>query len=148
MRAMSGLAGVDYLTPNNPLTQLVSYVFGPVIKALVRVGYEDGLNLDAAPYDWRLTPAELERRDGYFTRTMAQVERLYESNGRTPVVLVCHSLGTRVGHYLCDFAGREWCDRHVHTYMPVGAPHLGAPKALRGNITGDAMVSCSFFSEL
>ena len=75
---------------------------------------------------------------------MATVERMYESNGRTPVVLVCHSLGTKVGHYLCDFAGREWCDRYVHTYMPVGAPHLGAPKALRGNVTGDAMVSFPF----
>ena len=79
---------------------------------------------------------------------MATVERMYESNGRTPVVLVCHSLGTKVGHYLCDFAGREWCDRYVHTYMPVGAPHLGAPKALRGNVTGDAMVSFPYWIKI
>lgn len=32
----------------------MSYVFGPVLKLLRSYGYEDGVNLDAAPYDWRI----------------------------------------------------------------------------------------------
>lgn len=56
VRSIPGLAGVDYLTPG-ALTNHVSYVFGPVIKALVTAGYTEGLNLDAMSYDWRLSPA-------------------------------------------------------------------------------------------
>ena len=141
VRAMQGLAGVDYLTPGT-LTNHLSYVFGPVIAALKNVGYKEGIDLDAVPYDWRLPPSELERRDQYFTRTMRRIEEMYEKNGGMPVVLVCHSLGTKTGHYLLDFAhlkDKEWCNKYVHTYMPVGAPHLGAPKALRGSIVGDKM---------
>lgn len=141
VRAMEGLAGVDYLTPGT-LTNHLSYVFGPVITALKKVGYEEGVNLDAVPYDWRLPPSELEKRDQYFTKTMRKIEEMYETNGGMPVVLVCHSLGTKTGHYLLDFAhakDKKWCNKYVHTYMPVGAPHLGAPKAMRGSITGDKM---------
>ncbi|KAL9180912.1 hypothetical protein ACHAXT_009717 [Thalassiosira profunda] len=140
VRAMEGLAGVDYLMPG-AFTNHASYVFGPVIRALKKVGYEEGKNLAGAPYDWRLPPMELERRDEYFTKTMKMVEELYEANGM-PVVLLCHSLGCKVGHYLLDFAHARdpgWCDKYVHTYMPVGAPHLGAPKSLRGLMTGDTM---------
>lgn len=51
VRNIDGLAVVDYLSPG-ALTNQVSYVFGPVIKALQEVGYKKGQNLDAAPYDW------------------------------------------------------------------------------------------------
>ena len=149
VRAMEGLAGVDYLTPGT-LTNHLSYVFGPVIAALKRVGYEEGVNLDAVPYDWRLPPSELEKRDQYFTRTMRKIEEMYEKNSGMPVVLVCHSLGTKTGHYLLDFAhskDKGWCNKYVHTYMPVGAPHLGAPKAMRGSITGDKMGLEAFLND-
>lgn len=142
VRNIDGLAGVDYLSPG-ALTSMVSYVFGPVIGALLKVGYQDGMNLDAAPYDWRLAPRMMEKRDTYFTRTMAQIEHMYTANGNTPIVLLCHSLGCKVGHYLLNFAksraGQQWIDKHIHTYMPVGGPHLGAPKAIRSAISGDKM---------
>ena len=44
---------MDYLAPG-ALTESMSYVFGPVLKLLKSVGYVDGINLDAAPYDWRI----------------------------------------------------------------------------------------------
>lgn len=134
VRPMEGLPGVDYLTPGT-LTNFLSYVFALVIIALQKVGYKDGVNLDAAPYDWRLAPVELERRDMYFTNTMKKVEEMYETNCGMPVVLVCHSLGCRVAHYFLDFAharDASWCSKYIHTFMPIGAPHLGAPFALRG----------------
>ena len=151
VRAILGLEGVDYLTPGM-FTNLVSYVFGPVIHALANAGYQtDGTNLQAAPYDWRLPPSELERRDQYFTRTMEQVERMYMTNQKTPVVLLSHSLGTKTAHYFLNFClaqkGQEWIDQYIHTYIPVGAPHLGAPKALRSLITGDKMGLDAFLSD-
>lgn len=149
VRNIEGLAGVDYLSPG-ALTSFVSYVFGPVITALQKAGYSEGTNLDAAPYDWRLSPKTLEQRDKYFTRTMTQIETMYRTNNKMPVVLLCHSLGCKVGHYLLNFAkrerGQEWLDKHIHTYMPVGAPHLGAPTAIRSPVSGEKMGLEAFLS--
>lgn len=153
VRPIPNLEGVDYLSPG-ALTSHVSYVFGPVIVALQREGYNPPggpANLMASTYDWRLPPSELERRDGYFTRTIGLVEGLYKTNGSTPVVLLGHSLGCKTAHYFLNFAkarrGQKWIDRHVHTYLPVGAPHLGAPKALRSTISGDKMGLDAFLSD-
>ena len=153
VRPIEGLAGVDYLTPG-ALTSTVSYVFGPLIRAMEQVGYDKGVNLDAAPYDWRLPPSVLETRDRYYTRTMDLVEQLYHNNHQTPVVLVCHSMGCRIGHYLLNFAksqhqrgGQAWIDRYIHTYCPIGGPHLGVPKSVRSVISGDKMGLETFLSE-
>ena len=151
VRPIPGLAGVDYLAPG-ALTAHLSYVFGPVIEALKKAGYAEGHNLDAVPYDWRLPPSALEERDEYFTRTMQRVEEMFLRNRGTPVVLLCHSLGCKMGHYFLNFVkslpgGDEWLNLHIHTYMPVGAPHLGAPKALRGVIDGDKMGLEAFLSD-
>lgn len=120
--------GVDYLTPG-ALTESMSYVFGPVLKLLQSVGYENGIDLDAAPYDWRipvsfpcrffclnfyifrcrlnfrlfLQPSELQSRDQYFTNTMKTIEQLYYQSNDTPVVILCHSMGCKTAHYLFNF---------------------------------------------
>lgn len=50
-------------------------------------------------------------------------------NTGNPVILLCHSMGVKTGHYLMKFAkdkkGQEWIDKNIHTYMPVGGPILG-----------------------
>lgn len=153
VRAIPGLTGVDYLTPG-AFTSHVSYVFGPVIEALKERGYnaQDGkTNLMAAPYDWRLAPSTLEERDQYFTNTMKTIEELHKANDSTPVVLLCHSMGAKVAHYLLNFAldtkGRDWIDTYIHTYIPVGGPHLGAPKSMRGLISGAKMSLDTFLKD-
>ena len=110
-------------------------------------GYIEGVDLGAAPYDWRVPPSELERRDNYFTNTIKQVELLYQKSNNTQVVLLCHSMGCKTGHYLLNFVlhkkgkknGQAWIDKHIHSYVPVGAPHLGAQKSIRGIVDGDKM---------
>jgi hypothetical protein len=152
VRAIQGLEGVDYLSPG-ALTNQISYVFGPFIRALQQAGYNCGenINLEAAPYDCRLPPSHLEVRDSYFSNVITQVEGLYSKNNDMPVVLLCHSLGTKTCHYFLTFAKREkgqaWLDKYIHTYLPVGGPHLGAPKALRSVISGDKMSLDAFLSD-
>lgn len=111
--------------------------------------------MGAAPYDWRVPPSELERRDNYFTNTIKQVELLYKKSNNTPVVLLCHSMGCKTGHYLLNFVlhkkgkknGQAWIDKHIHSYVPVGAPHLGAQKSIRGIVDGDKMGLEAFLDE-
>ena len=151
VRAIPSLEGVDYLTPG-ALTNHVSYVFGPVIQALTeRGGYTAHVNVEAAPYDWRLAPKTMQERDAYFSNTAKTVEELYDRNNKTPVVLVCHSLGCKVGHYFLDYCrvhkGQGWVDKYIHTYMPVGGPHLGAPRATRSIISGTKMSLDAFLDD-
>jgi len=140
IRAVSGLNGCDYLTKFMNKDVGASYVFGHVIKALEIAGYTKGVDLDAATYDWRMTPGMLEKRDKYFTTTMDRIERMYKECDNGPVVLLCHSLGAKVGHYLLNFAkdrrGQAWVDTHIHTYLPVGGVHAGAPVAVGNALVG------------
>jgi len=140
IRPIPGLDGVDFLTEIATFNVAASYVFAPVINLLTNQGYVGNLNLDAVPYDWRIPPPILEKRDGYFTKTMERIEKMYADNGNTPVVLLCHSMGCKTGHYLLNFAlgmkGREWIDQYVHTYMPLGAPHIGAASPVGMAISG------------
>jgi len=152
VRPIPGLEGVDYLTPG-AITSHISYVFGPIIKALKRKGYNSNgnVNLMASTYDWRLAPISIEKRDKYFTRTVGYIEELFIGNNSTPVVILAHSLGCKVAHYFLNFAldkkGQKWIDKHIHTYMPIGGPHLGAPKACRGMISGDKMGLDTFLND-
>lgn len=122
VRPIPGLEGVDYLTPG-AITSHISYVFGPIIKALKRKGYNSNgnVNLMASTYDWRLAPLSMEKRDKYFTRTVGYIEELFIDNNSTPVVILAHSLGCKVAHYFLNFAldkeGQKWIDKHIHTYM-------------------------------
>ena len=62
-----------------------------------------------------------EARDGYLTKTMQKVETMYNESGGLPIVMCCHSMGCKMGHYFLNFClqekGREWIDQHIHTYM-------------------------------
>mmetsp|Transcript_30290 Transcript_30290/g.63478 ORF Transcript_30290/g.63478 Transcript_30290/m.63478 type:complete len:777 (+) Transcript_30290:215-2545(+) len=155
VRPIPGTAGVDYLTPG-ALTENMSYVFGPVLKLLQSVGYKNGIDLDAAPYDWRIPPSELQSRDQYFTNTMKTIEQLYYQSNDTPVVILCHSMGCKTAHYLFNFvlkqlgaiSGQSWLNKHIDAYVPVGAPHVGAPKTIRAMMVGDKMGLDAFLEDV
>lgn len=61
-RPMKGLEAVNFLDPNG-IIKHVSWVFQHVTTALMDVGYVEGHDLEAAPYDWRIPPCMLESRD-------------------------------------------------------------------------------------
>lgn len=146
VRPIPGCAGVDYLAPG-ALTESMSYVFGPVLKLLKSHGYVEGINLDAAPYDWRLPPSILQERDNYFTETMDKITHLYRQSNNSPVIILCHSMGCKTGHYLLNFVrqhlgeskGQQWIDKYIEMYVPVGAPHIGSPKSVRVVMDGETM---------
>ena len=45
-----------------------------------------------------------EIRDGYLTKTMNRVEKMYDDNNKLPIILCCHSMGSKMGHYFLNFA--------------------------------------------
>lgn len=142
VRAYEGLKGVEHMS-DDVVTQLGSWVHAPVVKSLLKVGYVRGENLDAAPYDWRLPPACTEERDGYLSKTKAQIEDMYKRNWNRPVILLCHSMGCKMGHYFLCWAhkthGKEWVDKYVYSYMPIGSPACGVSLAVRTGLVGKGL---------
>jgi hypothetical protein len=69
---------------------------------------------------------------------LIQVTR--ETN-KEKVAIVAHSMGNRNVQYFLNWVkknhGQQWIDDNIGKYIALAAPFLGAPKAVRGSITGD-----------
>eukprot|EP01116_Phalansterium_solitarium_P003591 TRINITY_DN14402_c0_g1_i1.p1 TRINITY_DN14402_c0_g1~~TRINITY_DN14402_c0_g1_i1.p1 ORF type:complete len:877 (-),score=239.38 TRINITY_DN14402_c0_g1_i1:38-2668(-) len=149
VRAMAGNDGVTFLAPG-PFTNALSYVMGPLIRTLTDFGYTED-NLVAAPYDWRVPLPFLEERDGYFSKVQALIEEL-STKHKSPVAVLAHSMGNRTFQYFLNWVkrkpnGQQWIDTHVYSFIAVGAPWLGAPKTVRGYITGERFGLEPFMTE-
>ena len=88
-----------------------------------------------------MPPSYLEKRDGYFTKLKGKIEKL-KSNNKKRVVVLCHSMGNRVFTYFLNWmkekeGGTAWIKEHVHTFVAVGAPWLGASKTIRSLVSGE-----------
>eukprot|EP01127_Copromyxa_protea_P016156 TRINITY_DN4751_c0_g1_i1.p1 TRINITY_DN4751_c0_g1~~TRINITY_DN4751_c0_g1_i1.p1 ORF type:complete len:957 (+),score=156.27 TRINITY_DN4751_c0_g1_i1:1083-3953(+) len=136
VRAVEDITGCMYLQPGK-VGKHLAYVLGPMIKNLEAMGYVtegENQNLYAFPYDWRIPPHYLEERDKYFSKLHDRIEEI-KRRLQKPVVLVGHSMGNRIIQYFTwmmhSLYGRRWLDEHIHGWVAVGAPWLGAPKMCR-----------------
>ena len=60
-------------------------------------------NIHAHSYDWRLSPEQLEKRDGYFTKKK-QIEGMRESSpGQEKIALLAHSYGDTLSRYFLEW---------------------------------------------
>jgi hypothetical protein len=110
-----------------------------LILASSTFGYSPS-NIFMLSYDWRMSLDALEARDGYFTNLKYTIESAYHQNERTKVVLACHSLGGVIFTWFAQFmTARDptWMETYVHASVLLGAPLLGAPKALNALLSGD-----------
>jgi phospholipid:diacylglycerol acyltransferase len=127
---------------------------GEILNSL----YVDGLkgrglresSIHIAGYDWRLSIPQLEERDGYFTGLQLHIERLYKAHNNTPVTLLAHSLGCIVTFYFLQWVshhselGGDWVSKHLHAFVNIAGPLLGAPKALTATISGSTSEVAEF----
>ena len=70
----------------------------------------------------------------------SQIEQMHQRN-KEKVVVITHSMGARIFQYFLHWiheADPTWCDTHIHAFLPIGPPFLGAPKALRTTLFGDS----------
>ncbi|CAF3251302.1 unnamed protein product [Rotaria socialis] len=132
LRPVLGWAAADYVFPGY-------WLWSKVIQNLADIGY-DPTNLVTLGYDWRLQPQYLEERDGYFTQLKFYTEFLRIKHGEK-VALLTHSMGaTYVLYFLrwvTEQAGDQWIDDNVATFLDVGGPLLGTPKAFSAVLSGE-----------
>lgn len=136
LRAAQGLEAADYLVPGY-------WVWAPIIKNLAAIGYDNN-NMHLASYDWRLSFANLESRDSYFSRLKSSLELSLKVTGEKHV-LVAHSMGSLVLFYFFKWVeseeggngGPTWVKDHVHSFVNIAGPMLGVPKTLAAVLSGE-----------
>ncbi|KAG0097158.1 hypothetical protein BGZ93_003318 [Podila epicladia] len=136
LRAAQGLEAADYLVPGY-------WVWAPIIKNLAAIGYDNN-NMHLAAYDWRLSFANLESRDHYFSKLKSSLELNLKVTGEKNV-LVAHSMGSSVVFYFFKWVespsggkgGPNWVSDHIHTFVNIAGPMLGVPKTLAAVLSGE-----------
>ena len=106
LRPDEGLDAIASLAPGGLGSSLLvggtNTVYAWLIQWLAdNLGY-DVSNIIGLPYDWRLTPNVLEKRDGFLTMTRRRIEAAVATNG-APGILVAHSMGNSVFRYFLEW---------------------------------------------
>ncbi|OAG30961.1 phospholipid:diacylglycerol acyltransferase [Nematocida displodere] len=132
VRPGQGLDSSDFAIPG-------VWFWWKIVENLSHIGY-DPTKVHFAAFDWRLGFEELEVRDGYFTKLKTDIEHQCATSQEKSVV-IAHSLGSVIFHYFMQWVSdkeADWVDKHIHAVSYIGAPLLGAPKAIPCLLTGEA----------
>jgi hypothetical protein len=93
-----------------------------VAKAFVAAGYKNGVNLQALPYDWRISYKETRLN----TKFKGVIKSLYETTGKK-VLIIAHSFGNmQVAHNLWNMSQSDK-DKYIARYIALAPPYLGTP---------------------
>ena len=95
--------------------------YGPMYRALERVGYTADRNIRVAGYDARLTPDQ----GGFLRRAVSLIEQTYRSNGDQPVELVGHSNGPLYAQYVLTHTSHAWRHKYIHGFTPIAGNFPG-----------------------
>ncbi|PRP89001.1 group XV phospholipase A2-like [Planoprotostelium fungivorum] len=110
-----------------------------LITSLEGRGYTRGVDLFAAPYDWRVSPDFLFESMGYREKMTRLVEDMYKSSGKR-VVLISHSMGNlHTLRFLNEMSG-EWKDKFIEHYFSIAAPWAGVPNTVKDILSGDLIL--------
>ncbi|KAH7827314.1 putative Group XV phospholipase A2 [Monocercomonoides exilis] len=107
-------------------------VFATAFEALKKVGYKEGVDLFAAPYDFRIAGVNQVLTNGMFSRLKGLIEKASSLNGGKKVHILGHSAGAPfLRHFLVNYVNQEWKDRYVQSFIAVGGPFAGSALAFR-----------------
>ena len=123
-------ATVEYLDPSWSAWILkdAGNYFGSLVSAMVDSwGYERGISVRAAPFDFRFAPPS---QTDYFARLKALIEETRALNAGSPVTLISHSLGGLFAlHFLDKVVTAEWKKENVALFLPIATPWAGTALA-------------------
>lgn len=129
------LASVSSLDLSFP--ELTEY-FAPIIRRYKSLGYTPDYNLLAAPYDFRLSPLQLENQ--YFADLKQLIEKAkYDSPSGKPVTLVCHSMGCLNTLVFIRKQTTEWRKEYIRKLITLSSPWAGSIQALKALVVGDTL---------
>jgi len=112
-----GMGGIDTLGQMFGIDLPPSYVFHFLDEELYKLGYENGVNMVGAPYDFRrITGPEYTAQ--WTADLKALIEKTSAANGNKRVFLLCHSLGCPLtNRFLSQNVDQAWKDAHVESFI-------------------------------
>jgi phospholipid:diacylglycerol acyltransferase len=136
IRAAQGFDATDFFITGY-------WIWNKILENLATIGY-DPTNSFTAAYDWRLSYANLEVRDQYFTRLKMHIE-MSSRIANKRIVLVSHSMGSQVMFYFFHWVasvqggngGDGWVDAYIDSWINVSGCMLGAMKGLPAVLSGE-----------
>ncbi|KUJ14851.1 Lecithin:cholesterol acyltransferase [Mollisia scopiformis] len=136
LRAAQGFDAADFFITGY-------WIWNKILENLATIGY-DPTNSYTAAYDWRLSYANLEVRDQYFTRLKMYIEMGVKTSNKK-VVMVSHSMGSQVLFYFFHWVAAEsggqggdsWVDDHIDSWINISGCMLGALKGLPAVLSGE-----------
>ncbi|MCJ1481902.1 hypothetical protein MMC06_002063 [Schaereria dolodes] len=136
LRAAQGFDAADFFITGY-------WIWSKILENLATIGY-DPTNAFTAAYDWRLSYANLEIRDQYFTRLKNHIETAFRTSHQK-VVLASHSMGSQVLFYFFHWVesdeygkgGSNWVDTFVDSWINISGCMLGALKGMPAVLSGE-----------
>jgi len=136
LRAAQGFDATDFFITGY-------WIWNKILENLATIGY-DPTNAYTAAYDWRLSYANLEVRDQFFTRLKSYIEIAHRTSGKK-VVLISHSMGSQVSFYFMKWVehkdhgngGSTWVDDHIDSWINISGCMLGTAKDLPAVLSGE-----------
>jgi len=120
LRPDEGLDAISSLAPgsfgSNLLVGGKNTVYAWLTQWLAdNLGY-DVSSMIGLPFDWRLSPDIMEKRDGFLTLTRRRIEAAVASNG-APGIMVAHSMGNNVFRYFLEWLRNEMHEEAYFRYV-------------------------------
>ncbi|GAA5803772.1 hypothetical protein HPULCUR_009256 [Helicostylum pulchrum] len=145
IRAAQGLDAADYFVTGY-------WIWAKIIENLAFIGYDNN-NMYLASYDWRLSFANLQNRDHYFSKLQSIIETSKKADD-IPAVIVTHSMGSTMFPYFLRWVqdpnggngGSDWTEKHIASFVNIAGPMVGVPKALTAMLSGETRDTMSLGS--
>jgi len=120
LRPDEGLDAISSLAPGSFQSNLLvggkNTVYAWLTQWLAdNLGY-DVSSIIGLPFDWRLSPDIMEKRDGFLTLTRRRIEAAVASNG-APGIMVAHSMGNNVFRYFLEWLRNEMHEEAYTRYV-------------------------------
>lgn len=136
LRAAQGFDATDFFITGY-------WIWNKIFENLATIGY-DPTSAYTAAYDWRLSYANLEVRDQYYSRLKSYIETGVATEGKK-AVLASHSMGSQVVYYFfhwveSDLGGKggpDWVENHIESWINISGCMLGAAKDLTAVLSGE-----------
>lgn len=122
---------LEYKSPDHNLPG--SPLFNVLVQRLVDLGYQRGVNLFGASFDFRKAPNELS---GYFKQLKLLVESVYLKNECQPVVIMCHSMGCLNALYFLNSRDKQWKDEYISALITLSGSIGGSVTHLTQYVAG------------
>jgi len=127
-----GTGGIENIDKNGYYPYMKAVVDG--IAAIP--GYEKGVNLRAAPYDFRYG-ANSPTGQLYLKNLQTLIEDTYETNNGRRINILAHSMGNLYMIQFFKYVKSSWKQKYIKRYIAISGVFGGSVKSLRALVSGE-----------